>query len=552
MDDFTKRWAIGLLVILLTIGIFFRIINLGQKPVWGGEAQTLSMISGYSDGEVIDKISTPALTNKIVSVESFLKYRFPNDDNNLRRIIHKLYTENHPPLYFVLAHAWVKLFGSSVTTLRSLAAVLSWLAVPCIYWLCLELFGIPVIGLMASASLSVSPIQVIYAHEAGSFSLLSLIVLLSSAALLWALRTQQKLAWAIYGISLGLGLYCQYYFVFTLFGQIAYVLSIEPLRTRKLANFSLVVLIASLSFLPWTITVFNHLASFQDLTSLKEQNHLTLLGTIAFWAENISLSFVDLVDPKASEYGGFGKFGFYFFTPLILSLVGYSIYLLRAKTPKQVYLCIFFSIGSTAVPLIIFDLFAGQNQEIWPENLCPIFPFFQICVAYLLSTKGLLLDSVDRSWYRKYWLPIAAILITEGVVFCGIYLQADTWWNKYGGEDILSFTQIVRQAPDLPILVNRQHPESLVIYNLQPQVKLVFVDAPQLNHLNVTEFATLDTIFFLNPDLEMQAELKRQHYQLRLLAQYPNLDRVYDGLTPPQLWKLRKFTSIPMDDLNLK
>jgi uncharacterized membrane protein len=541
MDDFTKRWLIIILVIVLMLGVFFRISNLGTKPVWAGEAHTLSVISGYSESEVIDKISTAALAAKVVNVESFLKYRYPNGAKNINDILPELYADSHPPLYFLLARYWVELFGYSITTLRSMSAVLSLLAVPCIYWLCLELFGIPTIGWMGSALFSVSPIQVIYAHEAGSFSLFSSIVLLSSASLLWALRTQRKLAWITYTVSLALGFYCQYFFVFIVIGYCIYVLSIESFRlTSKLHYFFLTKIFAFLAFSPWIFVVTQHFPDFKELFVLNGQNHLTLLGAIALWDENISLAFIDLVDPKAIEYGGFGKFCFYFLTPLILCLFACSIYLLRVKTPKQVYLFVFVLLGSTAFPLIVFDLVLGQNQEIWPENLCAFFLGIQICIAYLLSTKALLSDFTARVWQRKYWLPIATILMTEGVIFCSIFLQADTWWNKYGSEDILSFTQIIQQVKDPLILVNRQHPESLIFYNLQPQVKLLFVEDRQLK---VNSFEGMGNIFFLNPNLNMQAKLKLRHYQFGLLAQYSNFDRVYDGLMLPQLWKLRKLNN---------
>jgi uncharacterized membrane protein len=524
------------------MGLFFRITNLDLKPIWSGEAYTFSVVSGYFDSESIERVTTVGLSIcKKIDVKSFLTERYHGSDKNLGDIFQKLYIDNQPPLYFVLAHYWVKLFGYSLATLRSLSAVLSVMAIPSIYWFCLELFGVPLVGWVGSALLSVSPIQVIYAQEAGSFSLLSLVVLLSGSALLWALRTHKQIAWLIYTVSLIIGLYSQYSFIFVVLGYLIYVLSIESFRfTKKLQCFCLTTLLGFTAFLPWIAIVFRHLSGFKVAAVWPPHNNLTFLGAIALWAENISLSFIDLVDPKASEYGGFGKFCFYSLTPCILILVGYSIYLLCSKTPRKVYLSILISIGATTLPLIIIDLILAENQQIWPRNLYPLFLNMQISVAYLLSSKNLFSDIEKRNWYSKCWSPIAAVIITAEIVFCSVILQADTWWNKYGGQDTLSFTQIIDQSKDPLLVVNRQDPKNVIFYNLKPKVRLLFSEDCQLK---VDIFQGDNDIFLLNPSIDVQGELKLDHYQLDLLAQFPNLDRVYDLSTPPQLWKVRK--SIP-------
>jgi uncharacterized membrane protein len=568
MDKFTKRWLIIILTIVLALGVFFRVSNLDVKPIWAGEADTFAVISGYSTSEVIDRIATVGVSiDSTVNIGSFLKYQYPNSEKNLGDTIHKLYSIDQTPLYFLLARYWVELFGYSVTTLRSFSAVLSLLALPCIYWLCLELFGLPLVGWMAVALLSVSPIQVIYAQEADSSSLLILIVLLSGSALLWALRTQKKVAWFTYMVSIVLGLYTQYLFLFVAVGYLIYVLSIESFRfTPRLRWFYLTTFLSFLAFLPWIAFAIGHVADFTIASSWKNQNHLTIPGAIALWVENISLSFIDLVDPKATEYMGFGKFDFYLLTPPIVILVAYSIYLLRFRTSKQVYLFVFITIGSTALPLIIIDLVLGRNQQIFPKNLFPCLLGIQISVAYLLSSQALFLyqfkspsrqielqqfgylpsirlklasNFAQRSWYGKVWSAIAATIITVGIIFCLIIVQADTWWNKYGGEDILSFTQLIHPAQDSLLVVNKQRPESIIFYNLQPEVRLLFMRDKKLK---VDSFTGAGNIFLLNPNLDLQAELKLHNYQLNLLAEFPNPDRVYDLIKPPQLWKLRKST----------
>jgi uncharacterized membrane protein len=281
MDGSAKRWLTILLAIVLMIGMFFRISNLDMKPIWVGESETLSLISGYSESEAINKIATiGADEDSIVNISSFLKYRYPNSEKNLGDILQKLHASGRAPLYFLLARYWVELFGHSVATLRSLSVVLSLLTVPCLYWLCLELFGLPLVGGMAMALLSVSPIQVIYAQEAGSSSLLSLLVVFSGAALLQALRTRTKVAWIAYLAALTLGFYAHYLFIFIVLGYLIYVLSIESFRfTHRSRWFWLTTFLGLLTFVPWLAIVLGYHTDLQ-IPAEVSQNHLTMLGVI--------------------------------------------------------------------------------------------------------------------------------------------------------------------------------------------------------------------------------------------------------------------------------
>lgn len=184
-------------------------------------------------------------------------------------------------------------------------------------------------------------------------------------------------------ISSILGLYSQYFFVLVLFGYLVYVLLIESFQlTRKFKNFLLATFASLIAFSPWAILVSRNFSSFQSASDWIKQHTLTLPGAIRLWSENISLSFID---PRTSEYFGFGKFGFYFFIPFVLALVAYSVYFLFVKTSKQVYLFVFILIGSTALPLIAVDAISGGNRQTWlpifnpllfgSTNLCCLFAY---------------------------------------------------------------------------------------------------------------------------------------------------------------------------------
>jgi len=269
-------WLWILLAIITALRIVFRIINLDIKPVWGDETYTFSVISGNSEAELAEKF-----TNAPITIETFLKYQYPNPEINLGDVLYKLYTNVYPALYFLTALWWVELFGHSIATLRGLSAAFSILTLPCMYWIGLELFASPLVAGVGMALLFVSPFQVIYAQEARPYSLLTLVILFSGASLLWALRTHKLIAWYTFAISIALGLYTQLFFLFAIAGYGVYVIAIESFRfTKNFRNFLLANLAGFIAFSPWSIIVLNHLADFKEKSAWVGKRPLSIPDAI--------------------------------------------------------------------------------------------------------------------------------------------------------------------------------------------------------------------------------------------------------------------------------
>ena len=71
-----------------------------------------------------------------------------------------------------------------MTAIRSLSALISLLVFPSVYWLCRELFNVPLlVPGVAIALMAISPIQLVYAEEAQEY-ILWLVTILRSSALL--------------------------------------------------------------------------------------------------------------------------------------------------------------------------------------------------------------------------------------------------------------------------------------------------------------------------------------------------------------------------------
>jgi uncharacterized membrane protein len=238
-----------LMIFILIISLFFRFVNIDQKLYWGDEAYTSLRISGYNTPEYHREV----FNGHIITSANILKFQHINDEKNLIGTITGLATEEPQvtPVYFIIAKLWAQVFGDSVTSIRSLSALISILVLPAIYWLCLELFQSPPVGWIAVALVGISPIQIIYAQQARPYSLWAVMILLSSATLLRAIRCKNKSSWLTYGLTVLLSLYTHLLSICVVIGHGLYILLSKKFHGKKtLSNYITVVSIATISFMP--------------------------------------------------------------------------------------------------------------------------------------------------------------------------------------------------------------------------------------------------------------------------------------------------------------
>jgi uncharacterized membrane protein len=124
-------------------------------------------------------------------------------------------SESTPPLYYLLAWGWVRVFGHSEAGLRSLSAVAGLATVPAAFGAARALAGAR-IGLIAAALVAVNPFLIWYSQEARAYALLAL----TSTLALWMFArarqdpTPRRLfAW---GLAASLALCTHYFSAFAL------------------------------------------------------------------------------------------------------------------------------------------------------------------------------------------------------------------------------------------------------------------------------------------------------------------------------------------------
>jgi 4-amino-4-deoxy-L-arabinose transferase-like glycosyltransferase len=122
-------------------------------------------------------------------------------------------SESNPPLYYVLAWAWAKAFGTGEIGLRSLSALLGAATVPVVFLIGRELVSNRA-GLIATAVVAVNPMLIWYSQEARSYAALVFFGALALFFFVRTLRTWSGWDLAFWALASSLALCSHYFAVF--------------------------------------------------------------------------------------------------------------------------------------------------------------------------------------------------------------------------------------------------------------------------------------------------------------------------------------------------
>jgi uncharacterized membrane protein len=213
----TSTWP--LLLVWLAIGAILRLTQLSAKPPWTDEFATLVFSLGNS--------YTSVPLDEAISLGTLLQPLQTNLGGELRDVVtHLMNEDNHPPLYFILAHLWMKLLPMgdyvSVWAARSLPALCGILSIPAMYALAWTAFRSAAIAHAVAALMAVSPYGVYLAQEARHYTLAILFVIASLTCLveavrhLWRGTTIPMRLVGLWVLVNALGFTTHYFFVLTL------------------------------------------------------------------------------------------------------------------------------------------------------------------------------------------------------------------------------------------------------------------------------------------------------------------------------------------------
>lgn len=293
----------------------------------------------------------------------------------------------HPPLYYLLLHYWLQLFGSSELAARSLSVACSLATIVVVFVLIRRLIGTTT-ARVAVVLAALAPFLVRYAQEARMYALVALLLTLATYLLVKAQQDSWRPGWYLYGLVMALAFYTHYYSLFILVVHWLYVAVSTPAWSRRhrvinqglwqphwwSANATWLLL-----FAPWVPAAYGQFTRVQSAFWIPAVNQLTLPQTLSqFLTFTSNLSGLDQV----WLYGASG---------LLLTAIAAGYWFNRRQWRSLLLLTAL----ALFAPLAVFGLSFAR-----PIYVDRYFVFAAVGFYALLAALITL-----RPWARWRWLP---------------------------------------------------------------------------------------------------------------------------------------------------
>jgi mannosyltransferase len=204
---------------ILILAFLLRIYDLSGESIWLDEGRSVS----------VARMSIPALIT----------------ENS---------QDNHPPLYSILLHYWMLLFGYSEFSTRFLSVIFSVLSLCILYQIGVNIFNRQ-IAWFSALLMTVSVFHIQYAQEIKSYALMLLLILLSYLFFIRILIKQRMADMVLYVIATVLLLYTHFLGISTILAQVIYLLACffmgDRFKPRYRTSWILIYIFIFILFLPW-------------------------------------------------------------------------------------------------------------------------------------------------------------------------------------------------------------------------------------------------------------------------------------------------------------
>ncbi|MHC5858409.1 glycosyltransferase family 39 protein [Nostoc sp.] len=467
----------------LLIGISLRLANLTAKPPWTDEFSTLVFSLGNTFlGVPLDQAIAP---------DTLLQPLQLNPTASIGDVVHNLaIQDSHPPLYFVLAYLWMKLFPSdgglvSLFGARLLPAIFGAASIPCIYFLARVAFRSSLVGHLTAAMMAVSPYGVFLAQEARHYTLGVLWVTASLTCLVIATRHIQNrtplpiwiaLLWV--GIN-ALGIATHYFFSLTLCTEAVVLIFLAWLQLQTSSKFSL------LFSPPWrriyAVAIGTSVAGLIWIPILLENKNRGVLTewirgsrvgldwlSPIFQALGTLIAMICLLPVESSQLlvvipSGVVMLTFFIWAVPIL-LRGIKIQLQHPENRIMIQVFIGVTIGAIAL-FFIFTYFLGIDLTRGARYNFVYFPAIVILLGASLAAcwhppQELLGRELEKNGIKTIgrWGingKKAVILIWSMAFLSAVTVFCNLGYQKYYRPDL--FVQLIQQISPVPVLIATTH-----------------------------------------------------------------------------------------------
>jgi mannosyltransferase len=358
----------------------------------------------------------------------------------------------HPPLYYIVLHFWIKLFGSSELAVRSLSALLGTMLVLTTFLLGRSMamrrnsprLGVS-IGLLAALFAAVSPFQVYYSQETRMYILSALLGTLSTTCFLHLLKRwadqgvflnpdvalfDRRAPFAAYVLVTTLLLYTHYFAVTVIVAQNVVFLwwlllheraMVTAQRFRMAMRWALLQALVAVIYLPWVRVAAGQLRAWP---AISEPMPLAMLAMDLLRVFSLGLSVATQPSPFLIGFAAL------LFSGILSPLFGLwpkgDSSARHAETSYVMLLCQLF------VPVGVMYVLSLQRPMYDPKFLLLSTPaFYAFLASGALSLSGQL-TSRGRDWLRGVFLLAAVTLIVLPSLYS---LQAYYCESRYARDD---------------------------------------------------------------------------------------------------------------------
>jgi uncharacterized membrane protein len=272
--------------------------------------------------------------------------------------------EPNPPLYFVVAWPWAKLFGTGEAGLRSLSALLG-TAVVLLTYLCGRELVSRRAGLVAAIFAALNPFMIWYSQEAREYMLLAALAGASVLFFVRALRAPSRRHLILWAVFSGLALLTQYFAGFLVAAEALALLYVVRNRATVVCVSAMVVI--ELALIPHLVGHASHPAGWIDsfplsiriqqvpvafaLNTLYQSSIVSygLLGAAVLVAALIAMLVVGATSAELRGAGLAAALGAsVVLVPLVFALLGHDYYEARALIPGWIPLAVLIAAACTA------------------------------------------------------------------------------------------------------------------------------------------------------------------------------------------------------------
>lgn len=309
----------------------------------------------------------------------------------------------HPPLYFMLLHGWIELFGDGIFAIRCLSALLGIAVVGAGVWL-VDRLATRRAAIIAGVLLALLPTAVRYSQEVRMYSLLGLLLIAASLALVyWIRRAQRRRYLVFYVLLMSAALYTHYFAVLAALSHWIYLGVIRTQRGYRfrhiqqppwwLANLAIAGL-----YLPWLPKLLNLMQHMEQLKAA---------GDVG-WEDPVSLTSLPAMiwSWLIQDDGANLPLLVFIAMPLaLLVLAGVALARDRSVSRGSVLLALY-----TGLPLLL--VFAVSF-------ITPVF-IERYLTAFALGLPMLAALAIDRFYSRFRGLALAVLVSLVGVELIGV------------------------------------------------------------------------------------------------------------------------------------